>query len=386
MSAMSHGRWQVNACLARHAAMVREQPNYQAVRIGRYTCQVIDMVGFFRPKLQGCKTKHYNGGVGKAIPAIEFGMIAEVGVIENKRTSVLTQVVRMPAKEVKHVKLRQALIVAATKAAGPTTLVLADAEFSAAELLAENAGCSFVIRAAKNCTFERAATHQFKSSGNYKRGDIVRPLERTHNKKVKPATPADQCEIVTHPDGTSVTVKLWFNARLPRSMIKRVAGADTDLAKCLHEAPVTVAAIHHPAFHGPLVVVTNARDLTAQELTPAYPQRWPIEVVPLAAKQLFGGARQFVHNPEHCQRLPELYLLTGNMMTCAAAFNPASSTGFWDPKPQPTAGRLRPQISRLAATPSFAATLKNWEKAPSRTPLTRPKQLQRHRIPAQLKC
>jgi hypothetical protein len=36
----------------------------------------IDWVGFYRPMLKGCQTKHFQSTVDKALPAIELGMIA----------------------------------------------------------------------------------------------------------------------------------------------------------------------------------------------------------------------------------------------------------------------------------------------------------------------
>lgn len=72
-----------------------------------------------------------------------------------------------------------------------------------------------------------------------------------------------------------------------------------------------------------------------------YRERWPVEQLPLAAQQMLGGARPFVSAPERCQRLPELNLLAGAIVTYLAATLPAVPTGFWDRQPKPTPGRLR---------------------------------------------
>ena len=60
-----------------------------------------------------------------------------------------------------------------------------------------------------------------------------------------------------------------------------------------------------------------------------------------AAKQMLGGVRQFVFAPESRQRLPELLLLAGSLLSHAAATLPAVPSGFWDRQPRPTPGRLR---------------------------------------------
>ncbi|MFA5874683.1 MAG: hypothetical protein WC832_12040, partial [Anaerolineales bacterium] len=54
-----------------------------------------------------------------------------------------------------------------------------------------------------------------------------------------------------------------------------------------------------------------------------------------------GAHRQFVHADESIQRLPELALLTGSILSFLAATVPAIPTGFWDRKPKRTPGRLR---------------------------------------------
>jgi hypothetical protein len=73
--------------------------------------------------------------------------------------------------------------------------------------------------------------------------------------------------------------------------------------------------------------------------------RWPVEQLPLSAKQMVGAHRQFVHNPESVQRLPELALLAGSILSFLAATFPAMPTGFWDRKPKRTPGRLRRQLA-----------------------------------------
>ena len=77
-----------------------------------------------------------------------------------------------------------------------------------------------------------------------------------------------------------------------------------------------------------------------------YHDRWPVEQLPLAAKQMLGAARQFVSAPETCQRLPELALLAGAVLSYVAATVPAVPTGVWDRRPQPTPGRRRRRLAR----------------------------------------
>jgi hypothetical protein len=105
-----------------------------------------------------------------------------------------------------------------------------------------------------------------------------------------------------------------------------------------------VWAIHDPAYPQPWLLATPLA-LPARAVRDLYRDRWPVEQVPLAAKQLLGAARQFVHAPETCQRWPEVSLLAGTIVSYVAATLPAVPTGFWDRRPRPTAGRLRRWLS-----------------------------------------
>ena len=62
---------------------------------------------------------------------------------------------------------------------------------------------------------------------------------------------------------------------------------------------------------------------------------------------------QFVFAPESCQRLPELNLLAGSIVTYLAATLPATPTGFWDRDPKPTPGRLRRLLARTPFPESY---------------------------------
>lgn len=106
--------------------------------------------------------------------------------------------------------------------------------------------------------------------------------------------------------------------------------------------------IRDPRHKQPWVLITSLK-LSGYALWQLYQARWPIEQVPLVAKQTLGGAREFVHNPESSQRLPELNLLAAEMLTYLATTVPPTPTGFWDRNPHPTAGRLR----RVLATRPF---------------------------------
>ena len=87
--------------------------------------------------------------------------------------------------------------------------------------------------------------------------------------------------------------------------------------------------------------------ISAYALWCLYRDRWPVEQVPLAAKQMIGAHRAFVFGDESRYRLPELALLAGNILMYVAATSAAVATGFWDRGCRPTCGRLRRVLLRV---------------------------------------
>ena len=83
----------------------------------------------------------------------------------------------------------------------------------------------------------------------------------------------------------------------------------------------------------------------------------------MAAKQMVGAARPFVPSPETGQRLPELALLAGALLSDAAATAPALPTGCWDRHPQPTPGRLRRTLARCPFPRAFPLPARIRQKA-----------------------
>ncbi len=57
--------------------------------------------------------------------------------------------------------------------------------------------------------------------------------------------------------------------------------------------------IWHPRYPEPLLLCTNL-PVGGADLLALYRDRWPVEQLPLAAKQMLGAARQFVFRPESC--------------------------------------------------------------------------------------
>src|SRR3989454_5310962 len=155
-------------------------------------------------------------------------------------------------------------------------------------------------------------------------------------------------------------------ARKPPLRLRAEFGDGRVLADAPPGAPTfSTAVIHDPRLDEPLLLNT-ALPLTGAQLQAFYLDRWPVEGLPLTAKQMLGAARQFVFAPESRQRLPELALVAGAILMYSAATQPALPTGFWDRTPKPTSGRLRRVLSRVHCA-DLAGLPEQLRKKPSPT-------------------
>jgi hypothetical protein len=205
-----------------------------------------------------------------------------------------------------------------------------------------------VVRAAKNATLRRAVPPPYGGRGRPPtRGALVRPLLRSYKGRPLPATPPDRAE-TWQEDGCLLRAEVW------NGLVRPDADAD---------APTfAVVALHDPRHREPLLLATPLA-LPARAVRDLYRDRWPVEQLPLAAKQMLGASRQFVSAPETCQRLPELALLVGAVLSYVAATASAVPTGFWDRCPQPTPGRRRRLRARTPFPRDFPLPARVREKA-----------------------
>jgi hypothetical protein len=184
----------------------------------------------------------------------------------------------------------------------------------------------FVLRVAKNFTARRATLPAYCGRGRRPtRGTLVRPCARTYRGHSLPATPSDRTEAWWH-EGRALHAQVWEDL--------------VDSTEAPGVPTFTCYLITDPAYRTPLLLVSSLK-LSAAEAAAAFRERWPVEQLPLAAKQLLGAHRQFVFGEDARQRLPELALVCSSLLMYLAATQPAEPTGFWDRTPQPTAGRLR---------------------------------------------
>jgi len=331
-AAVWQGAWEPDSLLTAWEQYVQAQGHWQPHRYEGYTPKAVDLTAFWRPRLRNCQLKHYHPAAGKALPATVFGLIARVGAVLGQRLPLLTAIVPADPADATEADLQNRLVrqVAATLA--DNEMPVFDAGFHIKELHA--AGLTrFVVRMADNCTVRRNVLPPYGGHGRRPEyGPLVRPLARTRRGKLLPATPSDRGESWT--DGKLVfRAEFWDNVVL------------SDVKVHPQNRTFTIAAIYDPRYRKPWLLACPLR-LSGIALHRLYRDRWPVEQIPLAAKQMLGAGRQFVSAPQSQQRLPILALLAGTILTYLAAIMPAVPTGFWDRQPKATSGRLRRLLAR----------------------------------------
>jgi hypothetical protein len=335
--ALGRGSWTSDRLVKAWARVVEAEGFWQPHLHGGYQPVAVDITAFYRPRLQGCPTSHYSTTAGKALPAIPLGIIARVGSVGAQRFGLPRGLVRADPADPSPSAHRRVLLKWAVELQQPGDVLVMDREFTVGQVQAAGATV-WVTRLLKNMTARRAAPRPYGGRGRPStHGELVRPLARRRKGQELAATRPDQATHWTEhgSDGDrTLRAEQWTGLVLPAA----APGSPT----------FTVVAIYDPAYTEPLLVATPL-DLSPQVLRELYRDRWPVEQLPLAAKQMLGAARQFVHEQETCQRFPELALLAGAVLTYAAATSPAVPTGSWDRQPQRTPGRLR----RLLAQADF---------------------------------
>lgn len=328
-AAFAEGHWQISDLLAQWQQQVEAEGVWQEHRWGGYRVKAVDLTGFWRPTLQNCPSNHFKAEAGKALPAIVLGLVTRVGRVGTQRVPLPSQIIRVDPDDPTETTLIAQLLQQVADHLAADELVVLDAGFDLQDLLAVGLE-RFLVRLARNATARRNYLPAYQGQGRPpEHGDLVRPLARTYKDRTIAATPPDRQEswqITVKGQPLTLKADFWDNLVLS----DQKPGADR----------FNIIALHDPRYAKPLLLATPL-NLDGATLKAIYADRWPVEQLPLSAKQMIGAARQFVHADESIQRLPELSLLAGAILTYVAAKLPPLPTGFWDRAPKATPGRLR---------------------------------------------
>lgn len=330
-TAFRYGAWEIEAMLRIWQTHVEGQEQWQAQQHAGYYVKAVDITAYWRPRLKGLKSKHYDAQADKALPAVVLGMIGRVGRLGTQRLALLTNLLRADLSDPSEASLQTKLLEQVARDLAEDEIAVLDAGFKIKAL--QGAGLTrFVLRSAKNFTARRNVLPAYSGGRPPEYGVIVRPLARSYNGKQIEASPPDRVETWQH-KGLEFRAEFWYDLVL------------TELKPSAENETFTVVALYDPRFKQPWLLACPLK-FSGPDLWALYHDRWPIEQLPLAAKHMVGAHRQFVFAAESCYRLPELSLLAGSIQSYLAATLPPIPTGFWDRQPKSTPGRLRRWLER----------------------------------------
>ena len=330
-AALAYGCWAIQTLVRAWHQVVEQEGHWQAHGYEGFRPVACDLVGFFRPRLSGCLGKHYQSGADKALPAIVLAVVAAVGSVGKVRLPLVRLILRAERSDRSEADLQRRAVTQAGATLQADEVLVVDAGFGVAALLTGGVP-RFVARVARNFTARRNVLPAYTGRGRRPAyGERVRPLPRTHKGRTIAASPPDATAqwVVA---GRTIQAQVWDN------LVLSTAQPGAPAFRC--------TVIHDPRYQEPWVLATNL-PVSAYALWCLYRDRWPIEQMPLAAKQMVGAHRAFVFGAESRHRLPELALLAGNVLAYAAATATAVATGFWDRCCRPTCGRLRRVLLRV---------------------------------------
>ena len=325
-AAFGKGVWQISAILSVWREQVKRMPDWQEHRYEGYRPIAADVTAFWRPTLKNCPSKHYHPAANRALPAVIMGITAEVGEINGQRIALPRAFERVHPKDTREARLWQEMLGSAQKNLQDDEILVVDAGVKISDLQEARIEL-YEVRLATNFTARRNFLPEHVKGRKPKYGALVRPLVRKHKDKTLAATTPDETYSWVE-SGRILRAEIW------RSLVlnKTIPGKNNKT--------FDVYAIYDPDFDKPWLLAIPLK-LKSESVYAVYKDRWPVEQIPLSAKQMVGSHRQFVHNPESIQRLPELALLAGSVLSFLAATFPATPTGFWDRHPRRTPGRFR---------------------------------------------
>ena len=319
--AFRHGVWYINECFARWHSYVLSEGKWQSHEYEGYRPVAVDWTAFWRFKLKGWTGKMFHSLAGRALCGVGFGIICQVGQVDGQRIPLLRQIIRTNKNDRSEATLKADTLRWVKNHLDESEVAIADAGVEISDMQAVGMG-QYVIRMALNCTGRRNYLPEYKGRGcRPKWGEKVRPLPRTHREKEIEATPPDKEEVIQF-QGREIVAQGWGD--LIPSMYKPGQAPET----------FTIWVFFDPLYDKPLLLGTNLRQVNPLTIFCLYQDRWPVEQIPLVAKQMLGLHRQFVFAPESCARLPELALLMANILTYLVTVLPPMPTGFWDRRPK----------------------------------------------------
>ena len=237
-AAFRYGAWAIGTMLQTWQQHVEGQGQWQAHRYSDYVVKAVDVTAYWRPKLKGLKSKHYDSQADKALPAVVVGMVGRVGSVAGQRMALMTDLVCADLDEPSEAVFEARLLSEVLLGLAADEMPVFDAGFKP-KVLREAGYKRFVVRLAKNFSARRNLLPKYGGTGRPPEyGERIRPLARSYKDNQMAASPPDRVSSWER-DGETLRAEFWDNLVLP----------DTKPDK--DNLTFTVAAIYDPDFDEP---------------------------------------------------------------------------------------------------------------------------------------
>lgn len=92
--AFGSGVWDINELCSKFGIYVRKLPEWKERRYEGYLPVTVDITAYWRLALKGCLGVHFHPAAQRALPAINIGLIGEVGEMNGQRLALLRRMER----------------------------------------------------------------------------------------------------------------------------------------------------------------------------------------------------------------------------------------------------------------------------------------------------
>ncbi len=282
--ALRWGKWNIYELVQSFRQQVEQTGQWQRREYGGYRPVAVDTTAYWRPRLRGWPGKLYRQLTGKTMIGIGFGLIADIGQIGEQRLPLIRAIVRGQDAAESEMTLKERTLAKAAGLLKANEALIHDGGVSIMQVQVARAA-RFVVRLGTNCTARRPYLPTKKGRGRPPtRGILVRPLARKWKGRMLAATHPD-VTIRFNFDGRTITAYGWH--KLMRS----------DLKVADRHEKFSIWVLADPLFKTPLVLGTNL-SATPEIIFRLYLDRWPVEQIPLAAKQmLVANVNLSLHTP-----------------------------------------------------------------------------------------
>jgi len=126
-AALAYGRWAIATLVCAWHQVVQKEGRGHAQRYEGFRPVACDIVGFFRPHLSGCVSKHYQSGADKALPASVLAVVTAVASVGKVRLPLRRLILQADPGDRSEADLQRRALTQAGAALQPDEVLVVDA-------------------------------------------------------------------------------------------------------------------------------------------------------------------------------------------------------------------------------------------------------------------